>query len=68
MSNALLVLAAAALLEARDRPSTSSSRRPGRQVPTSVDQFVSFTIKTVDMMLVVEPKLPCRRPGAEAAS
>jgi hypothetical protein len=38
-----LVLVAAAVLEARDQPSAYSSRRPGRQVPTSVDQVVSFT-------------------------
>ena len=44
MPNKALVLVAAAVLEARDQPSTYSSRRPGRQVPTMVDQVVSFTI------------------------
>jgi hypothetical protein len=34
MPNVALVLVAAAVLEARDQPSTYSSRRPGRQVPT----------------------------------
>ena len=46
MPNKALVLVAAAVLEARDQPSTYSSRRPGRQVPTIVDQVVSFTIAT----------------------
>jgi hypothetical protein len=64
----LVAVFAAPVLEARDRPSTYSSRRPARQVPTSVDQVVSFTIESVNAMLVVEPKLPCRRPGPEAAS
>jgi hypothetical protein len=57
MSNALLVLTAAAALEARDRRSMYSSRRPGRQVPTSVDQVVSFTIATDDVMVTVPPLL-----------
>jgi hypothetical protein len=46
MPNKALVLVAAAVLEARDQPSTYSSRRPGRHVPTIVDQVVSFTIAT----------------------
>jgi hypothetical protein len=33
-----LVQQAAAVLEGREKPSTYSSRRPGRQVPTIVDQ------------------------------
>jgi site-specific DNA recombinase len=43
MPNKALVFVAAAVLEARDQPSTYSSRRPGRHVPTIVDQVVSFT-------------------------
>jgi hypothetical protein len=43
MPNKPLVLVAAAVLEARDQPSTYSSRRPGRQVPTIVDHVVSFS-------------------------
>jgi hypothetical protein len=57
MPNRALVLVAAAVLEARDQPSTYSSRRPGRQVPTSVDQVVSFTIATDDVMVTVPPPL-----------
>jgi hypothetical protein len=49
MPNRALVLVAAAVLEARNRPSTYSSRRPGRYVPTIVDQVVSFTIATDDV-------------------
>src|SRR5919106_2563576 len=37
MPNRALVLVAAAVLEARDQPSTYSSRRPGRHAPTIVD-------------------------------
>jgi arsenite methyltransferase len=44
MPNRALVLVAAAVLEAREKPSTYSSRRPGRQVPTIVDQVVSFIL------------------------
>ena len=51
MPNRTLVLVAAAVAEARDQPSTYSSRRPGRQVPASVDQVVSFTIATDDVCL-----------------
>jgi hypothetical protein len=57
MPNKALVLVAAAVLEARDQPSTYSSRRPGRQVPTIVDQVVSFTIATDDVMVTVPPLL-----------
>jgi hypothetical protein len=46
MPKEALVLVAAAVLEARDQPSTYSSRCPGRHVPTIVDQIVSFTILT----------------------
>jgi hypothetical protein len=55
-SNAL-VLVAAAVLEARDQPSTYNSRRPSRHVPTIVDQVVSFTIATDDVMVTVPPPL-----------
>jgi hypothetical protein len=55
MPNKALVFVAAAVLEARENPSTYSSRRPGRQVTTSVDQVVSFTIATDDAM---ETELP----------
>jgi hypothetical protein len=41
MPKTALVLVAAAVLRAREKPSTYSSRRPGRQVPTMVDQVVS---------------------------
>ena len=47
------MLVAAAVLEAREKPSTYSSRRPGLQVPTSVDQVVSFTIATDDVTVTV---------------
>jgi hypothetical protein len=57
MPNKALVLVAAAVLEARDQPSTYNSRRPGRQVPTIVDQVVSFTITTDDVMVTVLPPL-----------
>ena len=55
----LVAVFAAAVLEARRRPSTYSSRRPGRQVTTSVDQVVSFTIATDDrrVMVTVPPPL-----------
>jgi hypothetical protein len=52
-----LVLVAAAVLEARDQPSTYSSRRPGRKVPTSIDQVVSFTIATDEVIETVPPPL-----------
>ena len=39
MPNVALVLVAAAVLEARDQPSTYSSRRPGRHVPTIWDEL-----------------------------
>jgi hypothetical protein len=42
-----------AVLEAREKPSTYSSRRPGRQVPTMVDQVVSFRIATDDVIETV---------------
>ena len=45
-------MVAAAVLEARYQPSTYSSRRPGRQVPTIVDQVVSFTFATDDVMVL----------------
>ena len=51
------VLVAAAVLEARDQPSTYSSRRPDRQVPTSVNPVVSFTIATDEVMVTVPPPL-----------
>jgi hypothetical protein len=57
MPNVALVLVAAAVLEARDQPSTYSSRRPDRQVPTIVDQVVSFTIATDDVIETVPPPL-----------
>jgi hypothetical protein len=51
MSNEVLMLVVVAVLEAREKPSTYSSRRPGRHVATMVDQVVSFTIATDDMCL-----------------
>jgi hypothetical protein len=57
MPNSALVLVAAAILEACDQPSTYSSRRFGRQVSTVVDQVVSFTIATDDVMVTVPPLL-----------
>jgi hypothetical protein len=36
------VFVAVVVLEAREKPSTYSARRPGRHVPTSVDQVVSL--------------------------
>jgi hypothetical protein len=45
-------MVAAAVLEAREKPSTYKSRRPGRQVPTIVDQVVSFTFATDDVMVL----------------
>jgi hypothetical protein len=56
-SNAL-VLVAAAVLEARDQPSTYNSRRPGRHVPTIVDQVASFTTAADDVIETVPPPLP----------
>ena len=56
MPNKALVLVAAAVLEAREKPSTYSSRRPGRHVPTIVDQLVSFTIATDDVIETVPPQ------------
>jgi hypothetical protein len=53
MPNRALVLVAAAVLEAREKPSTYSLRRPGRHVPTSVDQVVSFTIATDEVIETV---------------
>ena len=50
-------MVAAAALEAREKPSTYSSRRHGRQVPTIVDQVVSFTMATDDVMVTVPPPL-----------
>jgi hypothetical protein len=66
MPNKALVLVAAAVLEAREKPSTYSSRRPGRHVPTSVDQVVSFTIATDDVMVTVPPPLPTKRGSIHA--
>jgi hypothetical protein len=57
MPNKALLVVAAAVLEAREKPSTYSSRRPGRQVATIVDQVVSFTIATEDVMVTVPPPL-----------
>jgi hypothetical protein len=57
MPNKALVLVAAAALEAREKPSTYSSRRPGRQVPTSVDQVLSFTIGMDDVIETLPPPL-----------
>ena len=51
MPNKALVLVAAAVLEAREKPSTYNSRRRGRHVPTIVAQVVSFTIATNDAMV-----------------
>jgi hypothetical protein len=50
-------MVAAAVLEARHQPSTYGSRRPGRQVPTIVDQVVSFTFATDDVMVTVPSPL-----------
>jgi hypothetical protein len=49
MPKEALLLFAAAVLEAREKPSTHSLRHPGRQFPTRVDQVVSFTIATDDV-------------------
>jgi hypothetical protein len=57
MPNKALVPVAAVVLEAREKPSTYSSRRPGRHVPMMVDQVVSFTIATHDVMVTVPPPL-----------
>jgi hypothetical protein len=57
MPNRALLLVAAAVLEAREKPSTYSSRCPGRPVPTSVDQVVSFTIATDDVIETAPPPL-----------
>jgi hypothetical protein len=57
MPKRALVLVAAAVLEPREKPSTCSSRRPGRHVPTIVDQVVSFTIATDDVIETVPPPL-----------
>jgi hypothetical protein len=56
MPNRALVLIAAAVLQAREEPSTYSSRCPGRHVPTIVDLVVSSTIAT-DVMVTVPPPL-----------
>jgi hypothetical protein len=55
MPNKALVLVAASVLKAREKPSTYSSRRPGRQIQTMVDQVVSFTIATDEVMVTVPP-------------
>jgi hypothetical protein len=55
MPNKALVLIAAAVLEARDQQSTYNSRRRGRQIPAIVDQVVSFTIATDDVIETVPP-------------
>jgi hypothetical protein len=57
MPNDALVFVAVAVLEARDQPSTYSSRRPGRQVPTIVDQVVSFTSATDEVIETLPPPL-----------
>ena len=56
-ANKALVLVPAAVLEASDEPSTYNSRRPDRQIPAMVDQVVSFTIATDDVMVTVPPPL-----------
>jgi hypothetical protein len=53
MPNRALVFVVAAVLEARDQPSRYNSRRPGRHVATIVDQVVSFTIATDDVIETV---------------
>ncbi len=53
MPNSALVFVTVAVLKAREKPSTYSSRRPGRYFPTMVDQVVSFTIATDDVMETV---------------
>lgn len=52
MPNKALVFVAAAVLEVREKPSTYSSRRPGRQVPTIVDQVDSSKSRLDDLPLV----------------
>jgi hypothetical protein len=60
MPNRALVFVAVAVLEARDQPSTyNNSRRPGRQLATIVDQVVSFTITTDEVIETVPPPLAC---------
>ena len=63
MANKALVLVAATGLKAREKPSTYSSRHPGRHVPTIVDQVVSFTIATDDVIETVRPLAWWRRFG-----
>jgi hypothetical protein len=63
MPNRALVLVAAAVLEAREKLSTYSSRRPGRRVATIVDQVVSFRIATDDVIVTVPLLAWCRRFG-----
>jgi hypothetical protein len=58
MPNNALVLVAAAVMGAREKPSTYSSRRP-----TIVDQVVSFTIATDDVIETVPPPLALCRPS-----
>jgi hypothetical protein len=68
MPNEALVLVAAGVLEAREKPSTYSSRHLGRQVPTIVDQVVSLTIATEYMMVMVPPRwLLCMRRRSPVA-
>jgi hypothetical protein len=63
------VFVAAAVLEARDQPSTYSPKRPSRHVPTIVDRVVSFTSATDDVMVTLPPPLAtlhsAREPAAE---
>jgi hypothetical protein len=63
MPNTGLVLVAAAVLEAREKPSTYSSRRPGRHVATSVCHAVSLVTETLDVMVTVPVLLSWRRFG-----
>jgi hypothetical protein len=57
MPNKALVFVAVAVLEARDSRRPCNLRRPGRHVPTMVDQVVSFTIAMDDVIEMVPTPL-----------
>ena len=63
MPNRGLVLVAAAVLEARDQPSTYSSSRFLRHVVTIVCHAVSLVIETLDVMVTVPVLLSWRAFG-----
>src|SRR4029450_6679598 len=63
MPNASLVFVFAAVLLAREVPSTYSSSRRGRHVATSGCHAVSLVIETLDVMVTVPVLLSWRRFG-----